>query len=50
MVWPCIMFFGKIPTLLDKLIFRGSVDTEKKWDKLQLVDTASSITASAANF
>jgi len=27
--------------LLEKLIFRVGVDTEKKWDKLQLVDTAS---------
>ena len=35
------MFFGEIPTLWEKLIFRGSVDARKKWDKIQLVDTAS---------
>jgi len=27
--------------LLEKLIFRKCVDSEKKWDKSQLVDTAS---------
>jgi hypothetical protein len=32
MLWPTGLFSGNIPTLLKKLIFRGGVDAEKKWE------------------